>query len=489
MARTQPVNSGYTIVNGTGTGANGSRIDVWLEYLLGEQNPVDNYTPITVFFYAALKPGYGSSTSYDRGMDSALNVDGEKVAGVTNVAYDFRDPSIVNSLGGYSGNLIHNPDGTRNVALSGSFTTMSTWISGGSVSATIELPTIARASTIGATPANIGEPSVIVVSVNSSAFTHSIAYNFGELNGYINAAGVVVDREEKLTAASILFTVPESFYSQIPNDPSGICTLICTTYYGDAKIGEPQETTFTVTAKEAVCRPIVTGTVVDVNPETLALTGDNKKLVKFQSTANCVISAQAQKQASVEKLSIAGIEITDNVLEIPNVELAAIEFKAVDSRGYPGTDTDENVSIVEYIPLSNLASIGRDDPTSGNATVALSGSYYAGSFGVAANSLTVQYRINGGELITAELEIAFADGKYSGTLALSGLEYTSAHTVEVIVLDKLMQVSKTLKVQKGIPVFDWGENDFRFNVPVSLPELTINGKSLEEYIKALVQGG
>ena len=35
MARTTPVHSGYTIINGVGSGTNGGRIDVWVEYKLG----------------------------------------------------------------------------------------------------------------------------------------------------------------------------------------------------------------------------------------------------------------------------------------------------------------------------------------------------------------------------------------------------------------------------------------------------------------------
>ena len=56
MARTVPVHTGYTIVNGTGTGPNGHRIDVWVEYLLGQAEMAGNCTPITAYFSAALNP-------------------------------------------------------------------------------------------------------------------------------------------------------------------------------------------------------------------------------------------------------------------------------------------------------------------------------------------------------------------------------------------------------------------------------------------------
>ena len=38
MARTTPVNAGYEIISGTGTGSNGARTDVWLEYKVLSQD-------------------------------------------------------------------------------------------------------------------------------------------------------------------------------------------------------------------------------------------------------------------------------------------------------------------------------------------------------------------------------------------------------------------------------------------------------------------
>ena len=66
-------------------------------------------------------------------------------------------------------------------------------------------------------------------------------------------------------------------------------------------------------------------------------------------------------------------------------------------------------------------------------------------------------------------------------MSLSGLDYTQSFTYEVIVSDKLLSVPKTLTIPKGIPVFDWGENDFAFNVPVKIDgTLTIGGKTITE---------
>ncbi len=144
MARTTPVNSGYTIINGQGTGANGNRIDVWVEYKVGAGNVVSNSTPFTAYFYTALNPSYTSTTENTAGLNSTFRVDGKTGTGVTNGAYNFTSSSKVNFLGSYSGNIPHGADGSKSVSIVGSFTTLSSYISGGNISATTALPKIDR---------------------------------------------------------------------------------------------------------------------------------------------------------------------------------------------------------------------------------------------------------------------------------------------------------------------------------------------------------
>lgn len=159
MARTTPINSGYTVVStGVGTGTNGDRIDVWVEYLIGEASIDGNYTPFTAYFYAALKSNQHSETSFEYGLASTFTVDGNAGSSWANVGYDFTEPSepcvvstavdddgvTKNYLGKFSGNISHEEDGTKSVTITGSFTTQSAYISGGSIEVTIALPDIAK---------------------------------------------------------------------------------------------------------------------------------------------------------------------------------------------------------------------------------------------------------------------------------------------------------------------------------------------------------
>lgn len=181
MARTTPAHSGYKIQNGVGTGENGKRIDVWVEYSIGAYNIEKNTTPFTAYFYAALNPSYSSETSYSSGLNSTFSVDGSVVSTIKDGPYDFRSASILNLLGSYSGDVAHNNDGTRQIKISGSFTTNSSYITGGSVAEfTITLPTIPRASNIdAASNATLGENCVVKWTPLSAGLYYKLGFQLG----------------------------------------------------------------------------------------------------------------------------------------------------------------------------------------------------------------------------------------------------------------------------------------------------------------------
>ena len=326
------------------------------------------------------------------------------------------------------------------------------------------------ASTISCTTTDIESNPTITISRASSNFTHSISYVFGTLEG---------DIAIKTSATSITdWTIPEAFYEQIPNAKIGEGTLTCVTYSGDTEIGT-DTCALQVTTNETKCKPTVSGTVVDTNNATIAVTGNPDVLVKFCSTALCTIEDTLNKSAgSILSKTINNTPVTGDTLEIPNVEVGTFDFYTKDSRQYFGEDKVVK-ALVPYVKLTANVTAWRVDPTSGNAMLKIEGNCYKGSFGVADNSLTVWYRTGEGDY--EEITPTVSDeNTYTLTVSLSDLDYTKAFNYEVVVFDKLSVVTKTTTVQKGIPVFDWGENDFNFNVPV-----TINGVNILEKLAEL----
>lgn len=386
----------------------------------------------------------------------------------------------------WEGTVAHADDGTLQLTVGGrlwqnaaaSYTPPTLTITESADDA-MTLSPIVRASGISAASANIGETAIIAISKKNDSFTHSVAYSFGALSGYVDADGNASEEEVIFSAASLGFKLPESFYGQIPDAPSGECTLTCYTYMDGELLDQPQSCSFTATAARSKCDPAVSGTVVDVNEATLALTGDENVLIQYHSAVLCTITAEAKNGASITQKRIAGTPVEGDTLQIPNVETGSFVFSATDSRGYSAQSSPVEKTVIDYVRLTNNATGARTDPTSGKAVLTVEGNCFAGSFGAADNVLTVSCSIDGADLVAAENVAVAEDHTYALTLELTGLDYTKSHSIQVTVSDALETVSKTVSIGKGIPVFNWGEDYFHFNVPASfksgiadgLPEL------------------
>ena len=204
-------------------------------------------------------------------------------------------------------NVPHNDDGT----LSGYAYT--SWGKNGSnayvppsteVQANLTLTTIPRKSTatISGTP-NIG--SIITINTNrkSTSFTHTLSYSFGSLSGTI-ATNV---------GASTTWTIPTTFYAQIPNATSGTCTITCKTYNGTTLVGE---TTTNITCYVTNSNPTFNVAYQDTNATTLAITNNNQQIIQNLSTIQFnITNATALNSASLRsvKVSINGVEQTQSI--------------------------------------------------------------------------------------------------------------------------------------------------------------------------------
>lgn len=445
------------------------------------QNTAGNYSDVTATLYYSRTNNTSDVTAGAWVGSITINGNTKQESKRLSIAYNSNTLAITHTVRVY-----HDDYGAKTLTVSATGGISISSMKETYISATITLNTIPRAAGVSAVNGDIGSRVTVVVDRKSTAYTHSLAYTFGKLSGYIKSDGTVTAAEEKMTAATVNFLLPDSFYAQIPDDPDGVCTLTCRTYSGNTLIGS-STVAFTATANRALCAPEVVGTVEDINPKTLALTGDPSVLVANKSTAQCTIAATAKNGASITGKTIAGAPVTEDTCRIENVPQGSILFAATDSRGYPGQDVKTPV-FVPYLPLTCEPEVRRVDPTGGNGTLTLKGRCYRGSFGLSENGLTVTYQVGESQPVTVEVPVA-DDHSYHLTLTLTGLDYTKAYPVTVSANDALCQVTKQLTVQKGIPVFDWGEEDFAFHVPVSLPALTVGGKALEEVIRTIIQGG
>ena len=379
--------------------------------------------------------------------------------------------------------VAHSDDGSKTMAVAFSIDMKAGDYTPGPVSVTgktMALTAIPRASTIAASDANIGSVSTVVVGRKSTAFTHTVAVTFGSLSGYIGAEGAFVTSAVKLKETTLPFQLPDSFYAQIPNKTSGTCTLTCTTYSGTSVIGT-KKTTFTVTAAKSLCLPAVAISVKDISEKGVALTGDNAKLVRYVSTARCAVSATAKNSATVKALKVDGTAVSSGTVDFAAVERGSFKAVCTDSRGYSNSDTAE-VTLIPYVKLTCNASAKRLQPTDGTARLTIKGNYFHGSFGAKDNSLTLTYQIGTGEPVSVTPTVS--GNTYTAVVDLGGLDYTQSFAIMVTAEDAVATVPKSVTLQPGVPVFDWGKSDFAFHVPVS-----INGVTLDYVVEQGTKNG
>lgn len=231
--------------------------------------------------------------------------------------------------------------------------------------------------------------------------------------------------------------------------------------------------------------PTLSPTVEDINAITLALTGDKNKLIRYYSNASYKINGVADEGATIVSQSVTN---GGQVKTAASGVMYAVEhdnfvFNVTDSRGLT-TEKVVTKTMIPYFKLScdlnaNVAS------TDGVISYTIKGSYYNGSFGAVSNSLTIQYRYkkSGDEYSawgyldgnTLKFDDLYRTYTATGSLMIPNFDYKTSYAIQVKVADKLASIESNEYSVRLYPVFDWGENDFNFNVPVKLSEGVTDG--------------
>ncbi len=346
------------------------------------------------------------------------------------------------------------------------------------------LTTIPRASKVSCTDGYIGGRGMITIHSSSANFLHTLLVSFGDLNWWIDSYGNFHDGPIYMGATSIPLYFSDVMYTQIPNSKSGTGSITCTTYLSSntANALGTTYTDFTALTLESRCAPTIRGAVEDANPKTIALTGNKNNLVRYYSKALCRAELTTKNAATIHMAQVNGNSLVSGPVSIPDVEDSAFHFYIRDSRGYQGYDT-VNPHVIPYIKLTNNAEAWRTEPTSGNVTIRFSGDYFNGSFGAKPNHLSLWYK-GPGDAEPVPVTPVISGNTYTAEVQLSGFDYQRAYSITVTVSDLLVTHQDTLTIRKGIPVFDWGEDHFRVNVPLLGQHMEARGdcKNADEII-------
>lgn len=354
-------------------------------------------------------------------------------------------------------NVVHDTDGSQSITISGSVTgPTGTALAGvtSSGSQTVALDNIPRASEVTCADGNIGSATTININRVSTGFTHTLRYEFEGLIGTIAT---------KIANTSWGWIIPTSFYEKIPNTASGSGKIYCDTYNGEALLGT-KECSFNCFVVNS--NPEITGTIIDTNEQTIALTGSSDKLIKYYSNVKVTMNSTAKNSATIKSQKTTcsdGKSTTESETILYGVESGIFDLVCIDSRGLPGTDTIEK-EMVQYIkPAITSINIERENSVSNTIIATLSGMFFNESFGAQDNELTLKwrYRVKNGEWGDyTEVEVVKNGNtfSYSDTLG-TDFDFNKAYDFEFLVIDKLATDPKQRPVTRGIPLIDlWEEN-------------------------------
>lgn len=231
------------------------------------------------------------------------------------------------------------------------------------------------------------------------------------------------------------------------------------------------------------CNPILDNpTVREVNSTASELTGDENVFIKHYSMVEFGFEPIASKLATItsQYVQCGSKKVTGlNYGVIDDPESGTFIFSATDSRGLT-TERVIEKPIIDYVKPTCNQSFETEivGETGASISLTISGNYFNGTFGAVRNSLKVEVRFTDNDGVMSEWTQLIVDPRFNGNtyevdVTFTGFDYTKSYTFQSRVIDELYTVESSQYTVRLLPVFDWSQDDFNFNVPVN-----INGETV-----------
>lgn len=456
------------IIYGTSTGISASAYSIWLECITNSQSIAGNTSNVTVNFKCQRIDSSDGGYSF---FAPNVNFAGLVVNGTTIYAtnHDTGNVDLTNhrleTFDTWTGDIAHNADGTKSLALSASwYNTQSSYLSGGSVSGSVSLATIPRASSVSLGNFVIGDTAIpITITRASSTFTHTLSYKFAADSGYTQFATSVGNYLAWNTSGLVA-----TLNGKIPSSLSGTMIIKCDTYSGGTLIGTAYSTPVTGSVNTTAYKPNISATVIDVGVATTPLTDSDNKIVKYKSTAKITPTASGWHGATIFSITMtmgskhytsATVPAYYNLVDVDS-HIAVVSV--TDSRGLTNS-----VTVTKTLVNYSLVSIGTADfkrttPVGTVVGLTLAGSWWNGNFGTLANVLTIKYKYRQLPSGNYGSDVILSNGITNYTLA-EVFNNLYAYEFTITVSDRLSSVAIVKTISSGTPIMDIGENDIKIN--------------------------
>lgn len=387
-------------------------------YMTITQNKRDastNQSNVTVKMYAQSdSSSYGAYNLDASGNTVKMTVNGKQVVNKS-MAMDFRNKATV-QLASWTGAISHGSDGSKKLDCSGSFSISgSSYLSGGSISCSIQLESIPRATkpTLSASTVALGSAVTINISPAVSSWTHNIYYRIGTGSWTRFATGV---------KSNYSWTVPLTIASNYPTATKGTITIGLNTYNGSTQIGGTQTVNLDITIPASVV-PSVSAIAVSEAASGLS----NFGFVQTKSKLKIVASASGSYSSSIRSYvynigsqSYSGLENTYIMSdEVRDSGTVAVTVTVTDSRGRTASKT-VSITVLAYSPPQiTHFECSRCGDANGSANA--NGQYLKVTFGYSVSPLNNKNKAS--YLLKYSV---YDDGKWGGLT--SGTQYTYSGT-------------------------------------------------------------
>lgn len=380
-----------------------------------KRNASTNQSNVTVKMYAQSdSSSYGAYNLDASGNTVKMTVNNKQVVNKS-MAMDFRNKATV-QLASWTGAISHGSDGSKKLDCSGSFSISgSSYLSGGSISCSIQLESIPRATkpTLSASTVALGSSVTINISSAVSGWTHNIYYRIGTGDWVRFATDV---------KSNYSWTVPLGIASSYPTATKGTITIGLNTYNGSTQIGGTQTVNLDITIPASVAPSISAITVSE------AASGlSNFGYVQTKSKLKIVASASGSYSSSIRSYvydigsqSYSGLENTYTMGEVVRDSgTVAVTVTVTDSRGRTASKT-VSITVLAYSPPQiTHFECSRCGDANGSANA--NGQYLKVTFGYSVSPLNNKNKAS--YLLKYSV---YDDGKWGGLT--SGTQYTYSGT-------------------------------------------------------------
>lgn len=451
-----------------------------------ETNVVENYTVERADLIMEVSNAVGGYWN-NYGSPAYVGINGNNTT--RNVDWDARSTGDKWLIGSWDTRIYHDPNGSKSIGISFSHTTDT--LLGNAVNSgdTYVCDTIPRQAIITAASDFNDEENPTI------NYSNPAGNSISTLQACISLTGVSADisyRDISKTGTSYTF--------DLTTEERNVLRKACTTsnsrkviFFVRTTIGE---NTFHSTLERTLT--IVNANpsfnnfkFEDINAKSVALTGDNQKLIKNYSNVEAIVNvankAVAQKMATMSKyrLQIGTKQVDTNYSDNSDVSLTldkvdnnVIRVYAIDSRNNSTAKDLSPSAFIEYTDIKILeASVSRENGGVGSiVTLNLNGEFWNDNFGNVTNTiktLEVQYKSTisdewlAGDTITPKVsQNSFSfQGAIKGDLGANGFDVNNSYDIRIAVEDELSTFFFTTTLGSGKPAIAICSKGTSFGAP------------------------